>query len=208
MDPYDYVSAQPVTSYNPDGYAYESSDESYDIPEDEEFNYLDSYEETYGYIPEDGEKGEDPADVQINNYGQYWDDEVWEEQYPESWIPSPPSPSDPSIQTEYILTPDQSNLYLDPKVLNDGFCELYPELCEGRAGRGLPVRNLGGLVESLNGTDPVDGGKAKEGLPILKHVDLPGLGLALLLILLVLLGLGLGWDSEVSDHHIRESHRD
>jgi hypothetical protein len=150
------------------------------------------------------------GDIQIND--QYWDEEaeeeIWEEEYPESWIPYPaaslsdqpaaiPAAAGSQNSQHIIIGVAAPGLYPDPMEVSAHWCEVYPELCAARpAGRGVAVRNNSKLNYGLGlgASATVDA----KGLPILRYVDFSGLGVALVLIVVVLLALNLGWDSEVS----------
>lgn len=189
-----------------DNYGYVYPPDDYDDGQGGYDDWDDEPEVSYSY---DGE-GED-GDIEIND--GYWDDEVeelWEEEYPESWIPyaaESPAP-DPAGGLQSAVGPGNSQqvivgaalgMYPNPAEVSAHWCGLYPEVCAARPiGRVLPVRNntVTGNGTVLGEAGAVDG-QAK-GLPILRYVDFSGLGLAVILIVVVLLALNLGWDSEVS----------
>lgn len=183
----------------------------YDAPveyEDDGYGYvypLDDIDELDGALVQYSGVGDDDGNIEIND--TYWEDdeEWWEEVYPETWIPYSAEPLVPPDASPGISVPQNSQqviigaipgLFPDPTDLNAHFCDLYPEICAARGRRGLPTRDPGALINATLGE--AEKAKMKALVPILKHMNYPGLGLALVLILVVLLALNLGWDSEVN----------
>lgn len=79
---------------------------------------------------------------------------------------------------------------LDIKILQDDWCQLYPELCTVD---GLPLQ-VDGQHPSWNLTNP----DAEEPSTAWQKIDPTGMLFALSLLLLLLVGLNLGWNQEAS----------